>query len=70
MLNSLLFEMQHDSFQKKKCLELLTPGVKGVSEHKIFPSYHIAIRLVPFNLVCNITIFRKRSREMYFLSMR
>ena len=56
--------MQHDHVLKKLNFDLLTPypgegggGGGGVCRQNIF--YHVAAFLIPFNLICNITVFWK-----------
>ena len=57
-LHSLLFEMQHDYFQKKNVLTIC-PHHRGqgcVYGQNI--CYHVAACIIPSNLICIITIFR------------
>ena len=52
--------MQHGHVLKKKLnFDLLTPspGSEGVCWHYI--CYHVAAFLIPFNLICNMTMFGK-----------
>ena len=59
MLHSLKCDMQHEYFQKKKCFDLWPHlGVKGVCRDRIC-GLHGALYSIPFNLICNMTTFKK-----------
>ena len=55
-LDSFLFDMQHDHVLKKWNFDRLTPWVRGGSASKIFATMLLYF-MIPFNLVCNMTMF-------------
>ena len=56
--NSLQFDMQHHHVLKKFNFDLLIPSQGGWSAGKIFPTMLLHL-LIPFYLICNMTIFWK-----------
>ena len=55
--------MQYDHVLKKLNFNLLTPRVVGGGESVgiIFPTMlHVAAPVIPFNLICNMTMFCKK----------
>ena len=53
------FDMQHDHVLKKMNFDLLTPkpprpGGGGVCKQNIY--YHVAAFVIPFTLICNMTM--------------
>ena len=58
MHNSLKFDMQHDHVLKKLNFDPTPRGWRGgFSRQNI--CYHVAAFVIPFNLICNMTIFWK-----------
>ena len=57
----LSFDMQHDHFKKRKSIWPFDPTPRGrwcvLWQHICF---HGALWSIPFNLICNMTTFRKR----------
>ena len=50
--------MQYDHVLKKLNFNLLTPRVGGGSAGIIFATMlHVAVPVIPFNLICNNTMF-------------
>ena len=47
--------MQHDHVLKKLDFDILTPRVKGEES----AGYQVAAFVIPFNLICNMTMFCK-----------
>ena len=59
---SLYFDTQQDHVLKKLNFELSDPtpqgwGRRGVGVDRQYISYHVAACVIPFNLICNMTIF-------------
>ena len=51
--------MQHNYFQKKLWFDLLNPPLGSKVCLWAKNCYHVAAYVVSFNLICNMTIFRK-----------
>ena len=58
IIHSISFDMQPDHFQKNLLTFWPTPAAEGILKDRIHSRIHGVLCSIPFNLICNMTIFR------------